>query len=29
MPEQKLSSRHPYLNSMSQVVAIDDGHGLG
>ncbi|WGE55621.1 uridine diphosphate-N-acetylglucosamine-binding protein YvcK [Actinobacillus equuli subsp. equuli] len=29
MPEQKLSSRHPYLNSMSQVVAIGGGHGLG
>lgn len=29
MPEQKLSSRHPYLNNMSKVVAIGGGHGLG
>lgn len=29
MPEQKLSSRHPYLNNMSNVVAIGGGHGLG
>ncbi|SUT86215.1 Uncharacterised protein family UPF0052 [Actinobacillus ureae] len=29
MPEQKLSSRHPYLNSISQVVAIGGGHSLG